>query len=124
MNNHVEHPGHYEGHLECTLAERYSYTLGNAIKYVWRHETKGHPEEDLDKAIWYLALANRNQEPAVPTAPLISFGPTTPELLRQLADTDFAHAKPFWRCLLKARPIPELIQAIQKTKERQAWHER
>lgn len=67
MNDHVEYPGHYGGHLECILAERYSYTLGNA---------------------------------------------------------DFAHAKPSWRGLLKGGPIPELIQAIQKIKERQAWHER
>lgn len=124
MNDHVEYPGHYEGHLECILAERYSYTLGNAIKYVWRHEAKGRPEEDLDEAIWYLALAVRNREPAVPTAHLVSVGPTTPGLLRQLADVDFAHAKPFWRGLLKGGPIPELIQAIQKIKERQAWHER
>lgn len=124
MNNYVEYPGHYGGHLECILAERYSYTLGNAIKYVWWHEAKGHPEEDLDEALWYLALADRNQEPALPTAPLISFGPTTPGLLRQLADANFAHAKPFWRGLLKGGPIPELIQVIQKIKERQAWHER
>lgn len=114
MNDHVEYPGHYEGHLECILAERYSYTLGNAIKYVWRHEAKGRPEEDLDEALWYLALADRNQEPALPT---------TLGLLRQLANADFAHAKPFWRGLLKGGPIPELIQAIQKIKERQAWHE-
>ena len=30
------------------------YLQGSAIKYVWRHEHKGKPIEDLDKAIWFL----------------------------------------------------------------------
>ncbi len=30
------------------------YLQGSAIKYIWRHEHKGKPIEDLDKAIWFL----------------------------------------------------------------------
>ena len=30
------------------------YLQGSAIKYIWRHEHKGKPLEDLDKAIWFL----------------------------------------------------------------------
>ena len=31
-----------------------SFCLGNAIKYIWRANLKGNPEQDLRKAIWYL----------------------------------------------------------------------
>jgi hypothetical protein len=30
------------------------YLQGSAVKYIWRHEHKGKPIEDLDKAIWFL----------------------------------------------------------------------
>lgn len=48
-------PDYYEnGPFECILlAEQYSFNVGNMIKYVWRHKDKGHPKEDLQKALWY-----------------------------------------------------------------------
>lgn len=59
----VNHPQHYaSGSLECidwiesmlTEEEFRGYLKGNVLKYVWRHEDKGKPVQDLSKAIWYL----------------------------------------------------------------------
>lgn len=54
----VAHPVHYNAHpsgLECIEVTRLmSFTLGNAVKYVWRADLK-NGVEDLRKARWYLA---------------------------------------------------------------------
>lgn len=57
-------PDYYEnGPFECILlAEQYSFNVGNMIKYVWRHKDKGHPKEDLQKALWYAQRAKANGE--------------------------------------------------------------
>lgn len=59
----VDHPAHYEGKYECidvmldTMGPEdvKGFCLCNAFKYLWRckkkHET---PEEDVEKAVWYL----------------------------------------------------------------------
>lgn len=61
--DNVNHPKHYmEGPvtrvIECIDITRYlPFSLGNAIKYVWRAGNKGDTDkalEDLDKAAWYL----------------------------------------------------------------------
>lgn len=66
MTDLVNHPPHYnQGSIECIDAIRaalgddafISYCLGNAIKYVWRSPYKGHKQQDLQKAIWYLNKA-------------------------------------------------------------------
>lgn len=53
----VNHPYHYNTHpsgVECIEVVRLcSYNMGNAIKYVWRHEDKDGPR-DLSKARWSL----------------------------------------------------------------------
>jgi len=58
MNDEVNHPPHYTDHpsgIECIqITKFHSFCVGNAIKYIWRHEQKGKPIEDLKKAIWYL----------------------------------------------------------------------
>nr|WP_239652139.1 DUF3310 domain-containing protein [Mycobacterium sp. UM_NZ2] len=60
----VNHPRHYGIHpsgIECIeITELCSFTLGNAIKYVWRAWDKGRLEEDLDKARWYLRRTAAN----------------------------------------------------------------
>lgn len=64
----VNHPPHYTSHpsgVECiTITEHMGFCLGNAIKYLWRADEKGHPLEDLKKAAWYLAreIAKREKE--------------------------------------------------------------
>ena len=59
----VNHPDHYTGgDIECidaiqasmTHLEFMGYLKGNAEKYLWRYRMKGKPQEDLEKARWYI----------------------------------------------------------------------
>lgn len=64
MTDNVNHPAHYTSHpsgIECIEVTRhYCFSIGNAIKYLWRAGLKkeqGIDEidkeiEDLKKAIW------------------------------------------------------------------------
>ena len=58
MNDAVEHPSHYCSHksgVECIeISEHMNFCLGNAMKYIWRADSKGDPLENLKKARWYL----------------------------------------------------------------------
>ena len=59
MSN-VDHPSHYGGAenpyeaIKVIEAWGLGFCLGNAVKYIARHEHKGAPLEDLKKARWYL----------------------------------------------------------------------
>ena len=65
MDN-VNHPEHYNSHpsgIECIeIARYYCFSIGNAIKYLWRAGLKkeqGQDDlnkeiEDLQKAKWYI----------------------------------------------------------------------
>lgn len=54
----INHPKHYTSHpsgVECaTIAEHFSYNIGTAIAYLWRHDLKGAPVEDMRKAIVHI----------------------------------------------------------------------
>ena len=54
----VNSPPHYKSHpsgIECIqITEHFNFNVGNAIKYLFRHEHKGKPLEDLKKARWYI----------------------------------------------------------------------
>lgn len=62
----VNHPPHYTSHpsgVECiTITRHYCFSIGNAIKYLWRAglkkdislEDKQKEIEDLEKSIWYI----------------------------------------------------------------------
>lgn len=62
----VNHPPHYTSHpsgIECiTITRHYCFSVGNAIKYLWRAglkkdislKDKQKEIEDLEKAIWYI----------------------------------------------------------------------
>ena len=61
--DYVNHPSHYTyGNKECidvireslTDSEYAGYLKGTQIKYIFRHEHKWNPIEDLKKASWYL----------------------------------------------------------------------
>ena len=56
MNDPVNNPYHYTyGDTECIeIAENFSFCAGAALKYIWRHQYKGKPVEDLRKAAWFL----------------------------------------------------------------------
>lgn len=57
MNDNVNHPAHYTSHpsgVECLeITRELPFTLGNAVKYVWRADMK-NGLEDLRKAEFYL----------------------------------------------------------------------
>ena len=62
----VNHPAHYTSHpsgVECiTITRHYCFSIGNAIKYLWRAGLKQDADkteiqkeiEDLEKAVWYI----------------------------------------------------------------------
>lgn len=54
----VNSPLHYRSHpsgIECIqITEHMSFTLGNAIKYIWRADLKHDAIEDLKKARFYI----------------------------------------------------------------------
>lgn len=64
--DNVNHPKHYTSHpsgVECiTITRHYCFSIGNAIKYLWRAGLKKElglsdklkEIEDLHKAIWYI----------------------------------------------------------------------
>lgn len=53
----INHPEHYTSHpsgVECIqITEHMNFNLGNAIKYIWRHDKKAGVD-DLRKAAWYI----------------------------------------------------------------------
>ena len=55
----VSHPRHYTSHpsgVEClTITRHMNFNRGNALKYLWRAESKGSEVEDLRKAAFYIA---------------------------------------------------------------------
>lgn len=65
-NDSVNHPSYYTSHpsgIECIeITRHYCFSIGNAIKYLWRAglkkemglEDRGKEIEDLRKAIWYI----------------------------------------------------------------------
>lgn len=58
-NDDVNNPSHYTSHpsgIECIeITEHMDFTLGNAVKYIWRAGLKSNdPVKDLEKAVWYL----------------------------------------------------------------------
>lgn len=62
----INHPPHYTGNasgVECiTVAEHFNFCLGNALKYIWRADSKGNSIEDLKKARWYLDREIKRRE--------------------------------------------------------------
>lgn len=77
MDN-VNHPAHYEKNsLDVSFEpfdwlQGFSFALGNALKYIVRHNDKGHPKEDLEKAKWYLthmdlSICHENTTPVFKT---------------------------------------------------------
>ena len=42
-----------------------NYLVGNALKYISRHERKGTPVEDLKKAIRYLEMELERHDPNI-----------------------------------------------------------
>ena len=68
MSDLVNHPPHYTAHpsgVECIqITEHMGFSLGNAIKYIWRADLKHDAIGDLEKAAWYIQreIAKRKAE--------------------------------------------------------------
>ena len=66
MTDNINHPTHYTDRnigYECIdIAQYQPFCTGNVIKYLWRHNGKGTPLEDLRKARWYAHKAHMMQE--------------------------------------------------------------
>ena len=79
-NDSVNHPSHYTSHpsgVECIEVTRhYCFSIGNAIKYLWRAGLKKDAAltdklkeiEDLNKAIWYIKDRIKQLQNELPTA--------------------------------------------------------
>jgi hypothetical protein len=76
-HDNVDHPKHYVSspakcsscgtQIECIdVVEHMGFSIGNAVKYLWRSDHKGAPIEDLRKAIWYIQreIARREKSAA------------------------------------------------------------
>lgn len=57
----VNKPKHYHKNgmevidiIDAFTPDSYSYCMGNAIKYLLRHQDKGKPKQDLEKCQWYI----------------------------------------------------------------------
>ena len=61
MKDNVNHPEHYGGvqnmYEPIKIIDYYklNFHLGNAIKYILRHDKKGNALEDLKKAQFYIS---------------------------------------------------------------------
>ncbi|MEU8948759.1 DUF3310 domain-containing protein [Streptomyces sp. NPDC048489] len=64
----VNHPAHYtwlpNGVEVIDITKHFSFTLGNALKYIMRAGHKENALEDLKKAAWYLAHEIKAMEAA------------------------------------------------------------
>lgn len=82
-------PDYYEnGPFECILlAEQYSFNVGNMIKYVWRHKDKGHPKEDLQKALW----SHRERKPMRLSAWNMISGTVWPKPMMRMSSTHYVN---------------------------------
>lgn len=98
MSDNVDHPTHYTNRnigYECIDITQYqTFCVGNAIKYLWRYNSKGKPAEDLSKARWYAHRASTRRE----TVDLRT-GPCD-IILHRLVSTTLGHESIAWSGLL------------------------
>lgn len=86
----INHPAHYTEHpsgVECIqITEHMSFTLGNAVKYIWRADLKGDAIADLRKAAWYVNREIERREKRVKSGRA-----DAEELLQQLTGGRIEH---------------------------------
>lgn len=56
--NTVSRPNHYtqQTHECIEFTKHLNFPLGNAFKYIWRHQDKASARQDLQKADWYISF--------------------------------------------------------------------
>ena len=69
----INHPSHYTSHPSgiesIEITKHMSFTLGNAVKYIWRADLKHDAIEDLKKAAWYIQCEIAKREGQAPSVP-------------------------------------------------------
>lgn len=70
MFDPVTKPEHYNSHPSgietISITRHFLFCLGNTVKYILRHNLKGNPRQDLEKALWYLDDYIKHADPDVP----------------------------------------------------------
>jgi hypothetical protein len=68
MSDPVSSPPHYTSHPSgveaIQICQHENFCIGNALKYLLRHQKKGNPVQDLRKAIWYIECEINRIQPA------------------------------------------------------------
>lgn len=110
MTDMVSKPPHYQP-LAGIKGEAIEYTrqmpfsLGSALKYVWRAGSKGDAVQDLQKALWYVLDAAEHGSPLRGRVPLITDAsvPMTRRryVLGRIADGDTYSAQVLIRDLIE-----------------------
>jgi transcriptional regulator with XRE-family HTH domain len=99
----VNHPKHYTSHpsgIEAfEVARHMDFPLGSVWKYVFRHQHKGRPVEDVDKALWYASTLTERPSPTARTfddliTPVLASEPS-PAVRSVLAAIVYAHNKDY-----------------------------
>lgn len=122
----VNHPKHYNTHpsgIECVeYLELLPGNLAHVCVYVWRHEHKGRPIEDLEKALWFLRREVRRslseQQEATKFLQIVDRyqpGVRAEERLRPLQP--FIEQQDFVACAVEALLTYEVTQAIRIVEE-------
>lgn len=116
MSDPVSHPSHYTqdkckckncGYgIECiTIAERFPFSLGAAIKYLWRYEDKGNPIQDLEKAKQYIQFEIDKLK----------------ENKLSLAKKDVTYKLSNWRKVLDELPVVNSLIEVKSEFESTCW---
>jgi hypothetical protein len=76
----VDHPPHYTAHpsgVECIdIVEHMSFSIGSAIKYLWRCGLKDDEIQELEKARWYIDREINRRRALAHIAPKARLGST------------------------------------------------
>lgn len=115
MVDNVNHPAHYTDKgigFECIdLTEWQTFSVGNAVKYLWRFRSKGKPLEDLRKSRWYAQRAAMLGQ-GVSQADI-----TCKDILKSLINHTTGFERVAWQAL-EANDWHRFIEALDRMIER------
>lgn len=107
QNDPVNHPGHYtQGPFECIeLTSKLDFLVGNTIKYLWRHNDKAKPVQDLEKAKWYWDYTDNPFKTLVNKD--LEYQNAVSSYLQILVNDDFAGLNDIWSMMLNGMRMYE-----------------
>ena len=106
-NDPVNHPEHYtQGPFECIeLTSKLDFLIGNTIKYLWRHNDKAKPVQDLEKAKWYWDYTDNPFKTLVNKD--LEYQNAVSSYLQILVNDDFAGLNDIWAMMLNGMRMYE-----------------